>query len=78
LNQTFEVVEELRQTGAELVTVADGLTLDGPAAEITLAVIAWAAKMERFAINERIAAARQSPDPPGLKLPSPHSRTTTS
>jgi DNA invertase Pin-like site-specific DNA recombinase len=33
--------------------------LDGPAAEVILAVMAWAAKMERLAINERIAAARR-------------------
>lgn len=29
-----------------------------PAAEVVLAVMAWAAKMERLAINERISAAR--------------------
>src|SRR3954471_2098860 len=59
IRDTFEVVEELRTAGAELVTVADGFTLDGPAAEVILAVMAWAAKMERLAINERIAAARR-------------------
>src|SRR6266851_6187532 len=59
IRDTFEVVEELRRAGAELVTVADGFTLDGPAAEVNLAVMAWAAKMERLAINERIAAARR-------------------
>src|SRR5229473_4437053 len=59
IRDTFEVVEELRRAGAELVTVADGFTLDGPAAEVILAVMAWAAKMERLAINERIAAARR-------------------
>jgi DNA invertase Pin-like site-specific DNA recombinase len=31
----------------------------GPEAEVILAVMAWAAKMERLAINERIAAARE-------------------
>lgn len=59
IRDTFDVVEELRTAGAELVTVADGFTLDGPAAEVILAVMAWAAKMERVAIGERIAAARQ-------------------
>jgi DNA invertase Pin-like site-specific DNA recombinase len=52
------VVEELRAAGTELVTVADGFSLDGPAAEVIVAVLSRAAKMERFAINERIAAAR--------------------
>ena len=55
---TFEVVEALRAAGVELVTIADGFDLTGPAAEVVLAVMAWAAEMERLAINERIAAAR--------------------
>ena len=58
IRDTFEVVEELRRHQCELVTVADGFDLLGPAAEVVLAVMAWAAKMERLAINERIAAAR--------------------
>jgi DNA invertase Pin-like site-specific DNA recombinase len=58
IRDTFEVVEELRAHGCDLVTVADGFDLNGPAAEVVLAVMAWAAKMERLAINERISAAR--------------------
>jgi DNA invertase Pin-like site-specific DNA recombinase len=58
IRDTLEVVEELRAAGVDLVTIADGFDLNGPAAEIILAVLAWAAKMERLAINERIAAAR--------------------
>jgi DNA invertase Pin-like site-specific DNA recombinase len=58
IRDTFELVEELRACGVELITVADGFSLDGPAAEVILAVMAWAAKMERLAINERISAAR--------------------
>ena len=58
IRDTFEVVEDLRAAGVELVTIADGFDLSGPAAEVVLAVMAWAAKMERLAINERIAAAR--------------------
>lgn len=59
IRDTFEVVEELRAHGVEIITVADGFSLDGPAAEVVLAVMAWAAKMERLAINERISAARE-------------------
>lgn len=59
IRDTFEVVEELRAHGCELVTVADGFDLNGPAAEVVLAVLSWAAKMERLAINERISAARE-------------------
>jgi DNA invertase Pin-like site-specific DNA recombinase len=53
IRDTFELVEELRSSGVEIVTIADGFTLDGPAAEVILAVMSWAAKMERVAIGER-------------------------
>ncbi len=59
IRDTFEAVEELRAAGTEIVTVADGFSLEGPASEVILAVMAWAAKMERLAINERISAARE-------------------
>ena len=55
---TLEIVEELRAHRVDLVTISDGFDLDGPAAEVILAVMAWTAKMERLAINERISAAR--------------------
>jgi DNA invertase Pin-like site-specific DNA recombinase len=59
IRDTFEVIEEFRAHGCEIVSVSDGFALDGPAAEVVLAVMAWAAKMERLAINERISAARE-------------------
>ena len=59
IRDMFEVVDELRSHGCELVTIADGFDLNGTGGEIVLAVLAWAAKMERFAIGERIAAARE-------------------
>jgi DNA invertase Pin-like site-specific DNA recombinase len=58
IRDTLDLVDELRGAGVDIVTIADGFDLNGPAAEIILAVMAWAAKMERLAINERIAAAR--------------------
>ncbi|MDE3097030.1 MAG: recombinase family protein [Chloroflexota bacterium] len=58
IRDTLELVEELRRHGCELVTIADGFDLGGPAAEVVLAVMAWAAQLERLAINERISAAR--------------------
>ena len=58
IRDTLGLVEEFRRGGAELVTVADGFDLTGPGAEIVLAVMAWAAQMERAAIGERIKAAR--------------------
>ena len=59
IRDTFEVVEDLRAHGCNLVSVSDGFDLEGPAAEVVLAVMAWASKMERLAINERISAARE-------------------
>ena len=59
IRDTFELIEELRTGGCSLVSVSDGFDLNGPAAEVVLAVMAWAAKMERLAINERISAARE-------------------
>ncbi len=58
IRDTFELVEELRRDGVQLVSVSDGFDLEGPCSEVVLAVMAWAAKMERLAINERISAAR--------------------
>jgi DNA invertase Pin-like site-specific DNA recombinase len=58
IRDTLGVVEELRGHGCTIATVADGFDLAGPAAEVVLAVLSWAAKMERLAIGERIASAR--------------------
>ncbi|GMV27781.1 MAG: hypothetical protein AMXMBFR58_38120 [Phycisphaerae bacterium] len=59
IRDTFELIEELRSHGVDIVSVADGFDLNGPAAEVVLAVLAWAGRMERLAIGERIAAARE-------------------
>lgn len=59
IRDTLDLVEEFRRAGAELVTVADGFDLQGPAGDVVLAVMAWAAQMERNAIGERIRAARK-------------------
>jgi DNA invertase Pin-like site-specific DNA recombinase len=67
IRDTFEVVEDLRAHGCEVVSIADGFDLAGPAAEIVLAVLAWAAKAERAAINERISAARERVEAEGGK-----------
>jgi len=56
---TLTTLEELHAHGVEVVSVADGFDLQGPHAEIIVAVMSWAAKMERLAIGERIAAARE-------------------
>lgn len=56
IRDTLEVVQELRRVGCQIVNVADGFDLSSPASEIILAVLAWAAQMEREAIGSRIAA----------------------
>lgn len=58
IRDTLSIVEEIRRHGAQISTVDDGFDLDGPWTDIVIAVMAWAAQMERSAIGERIAAAR--------------------
>lgn len=67
IRDTFEVVEELRSHGCNIITISEGFDLEGPAAEVVLAVMAWASKMERLAINERISAARERMETQGRK-----------
>lgn len=59
IRDTLAIVYEFRTCGCHIVTCADGFLIDGPASDVVLAVIAWAAQMERLAIGERIAAARK-------------------
>ena len=58
IRDTLALLEELRGAGCNVITVADGFDLAGPAADVVIAVMAWAAQMERAALGERIAAAR--------------------
>jgi DNA invertase Pin-like site-specific DNA recombinase len=59
---TFALVEELRKAGVELVAVADRLTIktgsDDLTSEVLVFALGLAAKLERAATNDRIAAAR--------------------
>ena len=58
IRATLSIVEELETCGVELVTVADGFSVVGPARDVVLAVLAWAAQLERQAISDRISDAR--------------------
>jgi|SRR5208337_4118799 len=58
IRETLSLVNELQHGGCQLETIADGFSLGGPTGEVVLAVLAWAAQMERAAIGERIASAR--------------------
>lgn len=59
---TFAVIEELRRAGVTIVAVADNLKIvpekDDVASEVLVFALGLAARLERSAINDRIAAAR--------------------
>jgi DNA invertase Pin-like site-specific DNA recombinase len=55
---TLSCINEIRLAGCAVASVADGFALDGPAADVILAVLAWAAQLERQKIRENLAAAR--------------------
>jgi DNA invertase Pin-like site-specific DNA recombinase len=57
IRDMLDLIEQFERGGAELVTVSDGFDMGGPGRDIVIAVMAWAAEMERLAIGERIAAA---------------------
>jgi DNA invertase Pin-like site-specific DNA recombinase len=65
IRDTLEVVQELKDHGCSVVSIADGFDLQGPGAELVLAVMAWAAQMERLALRERIAASRETVEAKG-------------
>jgi DNA invertase Pin-like site-specific DNA recombinase len=60
LVDTITSVRELQGLGCKVVTVADGFDIDGPAAELVMGVLGWAAEVERARIGERISAARDA------------------
>jgi DNA invertase Pin-like site-specific DNA recombinase len=59
IRDTLGLLEEFRAAGVVVLSAADGFDLSGPFSDVVVAVIAWAAQMERLAIGERIAAARR-------------------
>jgi DNA invertase Pin-like site-specific DNA recombinase len=73
IRDTFGLLEEFRGRGVAIVTVCDGFTLDGPAADVVVAVLAWAAQMERLAIGERISDAHKRIEAKGGKWGRPKS-----
>lgn len=75
IRDTAALVDELRAAGVELVTLADGFDVAGPAADIVLAVLAWAAKMERLAIAERLRGARERVEAEGRRWGRPRRMT---
>ena len=58
VRDTLSLVEELKRGGCQLVTIADGLDFEGPGAEMVIASLSFAARLEREKIRENLAAAR--------------------
>jgi len=52
------VLEELETHGTKVISVSDGIDLEGPARDVIVSVLAWAAQWEHRAHGERVSAAR--------------------
>lgn len=69
VSDTFKLIEEFRAAGVTLHAVADNLVIrpdrDDTASECYVFALSLAAKLERAAINDRIAAARVRLDAAG-------------
>lgn len=59
IRDTLALIHELTQYGVQLVSIADGVDPSGPMGELVIAVLAWAAQIERAVLGERITAARE-------------------
>src|SRR3989304_3167768 len=58
IRDTLAVIEEFRGHGCKIATVADGFSLDGPTSDVVIAVLAWAAPMQRAAPGEGVSGQR--------------------
>lgn len=56
--EMLNLLQEFKGAGCQVVSVADGLPLDGPFGEFIVSAIALCAGMEREAIQNRVASAR--------------------
>lgn len=54
----ISVVRGIQASGCELISLTDGIPLEGPASDPVLAIIAWCAQLQREQIAENQAAAR--------------------
>lgn len=63
---TLSCIGEIQRAGCSVSSVADGFPLEGPAGELFMAMVAWAAQQEREKIRENQLAARQRMEAKGL------------
>jgi len=62
------VLEELRRHDVRLVTLADGISFDGPYGSLMYALVAGLAELEREAIRERVRAGLRAARARGVRL----------
>lgn len=62
------VLDELRRNDVRLVTLADGISFDGPYGSLMYALVAGLAELEREAIRERVKAGLRAAKARGVRL----------
>jgi DNA invertase Pin-like site-specific DNA recombinase len=62
------VLDELRRHDVRLVTLADGISFDGPYGSLMYALVAGLAELEREAIRERVRAGLRAARARGVRL----------
>ncbi len=68
LFDAVHVLDELRRHDVRLVTLADGISFDGPYGGLMYALIAGLAELEREAIRERVKAGLRAAKARGVRL----------
>ncbi len=68
LFDAVHVLDQLRQHDVKLVTLADGISFDGPYGGLMYALIAGLAELEREAIRERVKAGLRAAKARGVRL----------
>ena len=68
LFDAVQVLDQLRQHDVKLVTLADGISFDGPYGGLMYALVAGLAELEREAIRERVKAGLRAAKARGVRL----------
>ena len=68
LFHAVHVLDQLRQHDVRLVTLADGISFDGPYGQLMYALVAGLAELEREAIRERVRAGLRAAKARGVRL----------
>ncbi len=68
LFDAVHVLDQLRKNNVRLVTLADGISFDGPYGSLMYALVSGLAELEREAIRERVKAGLRAAKARGVKL----------